>query len=201
MLFRSRQGVGSDSRIGDKFLYAGCGYGGSCFPKDVSALIGTAEENGLEMKVIKAVSEVNDRQKYVVYEKLRKALGGDLKGKTVAVWGLSFKPGTDDIREAPSRVIVRKLLEAGASVRVTDPVAMDNFRLLFGDDVVYCDSIADAAADADAAALVTEWKQYRIVPWNEIREKMRGNVIVDGRNIFDPEEVRTSGFSYYGIGR
>jgi UDPglucose 6-dehydrogenase len=196
-----RQGIASDSRIGDKFLYSGCGYGGSCFPKDVRALISTAEENGMKMKVISAVTEVNEEQKKIVYEKIRKALGGSVKGKRVAIWGLSFKPGTDDIREAPSLTIIRLLLENGAQVSATDPIAMDVVRRRLGDSIRYCDTILDAVEEADAVALVTEWKQYRMVPWDEVRERMRGNVVVDGRNIYDPDEVRTYGFSYHGIGR
>jgi UDPglucose 6-dehydrogenase len=196
-----RQGIASDSRIGDKFLYSGCGYGGSCFPKDVRALISTAEENGLEMKVISAVTEVNEKQKQLVYEKLRVALGGSVKGKRVAVWGLAFKPGTDDVREAPSLTIIRLLLENGAEVAATDPIAIDSVKRLLGSKIRYCDTILDTVEEADAVALVTEWKQYRMIPWDQVRERMRGNVIVDGRNIYDPAEVRTYGFSYHGIGR
>lgn len=196
-----RQGIASDSRIGDKFLYSGCGYGGSCFPKDVRALISTAEDNGLEMKVICAVTEVNEKQKQLVYEKLRVALGGSVKGKRVAVWGLAFKPGTDDVREAPSLTIIRLLLENGAEVAATDPIAIDSVKRLLGSKIRYCDTILDTVEEADAVALVTEWKQYRMIPWDQVRERMRGNVIVDGRNIYDPAEVRTYGFSYHGIGR
>ncbi|MCI2082234.1 MAG: UDP-glucose/GDP-mannose dehydrogenase family protein [Bacteroidales bacterium] len=196
-----RQGVGSDSRIGDKFLYAGCGYGGSCFPKDVRALTRTADENGLKMKVIEAVSEVNEAQKGIVYEKLKAALGGSVKGKTIAVWGLSFKPGTDDIREAPSCTVIRLLVENGAKVRATDPIAMDNFRKVCGKGVKLCNTLLETVEDADAVALITEWKQYRMVPWEEVRRKMKGNVIVDGRNVYDPDEIMTYGFFYYGIGR
>ena len=196
-----RAGMAADSRIGNKFLYPGCGYGGSCFPKDVKALIRTGEENGYKMRVISAVEEVNEAQKKVVFEKLKAALG-TLKGKTVAMWGLSFKPETDDMREAPSVVIANLLLEAGATVRVYDPIAMDECkkRYLKG-TVYYSKDIFDAVKDADALALVTEWKEFRVPAWDRVLELMKGRVVVDGREIYTPAEMRSLGFDYYGIGR
>ena len=196
-----RKGIGTDARIGNKFLYAGCGYGGSCFPKDVKALAHTARENGYTMGVIEAVEAVNERQKSIVYEKLLKALGNDLKGKTIALWGLAFKPETDDMREAPSLVIIKKLLDAGAIVKVYDPVAMDECRRRIGESVIYAKDMYDATIDADAIALVTEWKQFRVPSWTVIKKVMKGNVIVDGRNIYDKEEVQHEGFRYYAIGK
>ncbi len=195
-----RKGIGSDVRIGGKFLYAGAGYGGSCFPKDVKALYQTGLENDFEMKLIAAVEEVNRRQKNVVFEKLEAAFGGEIEGKTVAVWGLSFKPETDDMREAPALVVIEKLLAAGAVVRAYDPVAMDEARKLLGDKIVYCDNIYDAAEGSDAVALMTEWKEFRMPQWAQVRKAMRGNVIVDGRNIYDAAELAAEGFVYSRIG-
>ena len=196
-----RAGMASDSRIGSKFLYPGCGYGGSCFPKDVNALISMAGTYGYRMKVISAVEEVNNEQKKVVFRKLQEAFGGALKGCTVALWGLAFKPCTDDMREAPSIVTVSMLLEAGAEVRVFDPVAMPSARSVFGDSVVYCNDIYDVASGADAVALLTEWKQFRIPDWTRLRKVMRGNVFVDGRNIYNPVDLDRAGFEYYCVGR
>lgn len=196
-----RAGIASDTRIGSKFLYPGCGYGGSCFPKDVKALIHTAEENGFRMRILEAVEQVNGMQKKVVFKKLSEAFGGSLAGRTVALWGLAFKPCTDDMREAPSIQTVRMLLEAGAGVRVFDPVAMEVARMYFGDRVTYCEDIYQAAEGADAVALHTEWKQFRIPDWAELKKRMDGDVIVDGRNIYDPAEVERYGFRYYCIGR
>lgn len=196
-----RAGIASDTRIGSKFLYPGCGYGGSCFPKDVKALIHTAEENGFRMRILEAVEQVNGMQKKVVFKKLFEAFGGSLAGRTVALWGLAFKPCTDDMREAPSIQTVRMLLEAGAGVRVFDPVAMEVARMYFGDRVTYCEDIYQAAEGADAVALHTEWKQFRIPDWAELKKRMDGDVIVDGRNIYDPAEVERYGFRYYCIGR
>ncbi|MBP5228675.1 MAG: UDP-glucose/GDP-mannose dehydrogenase family protein [Bacteroidales bacterium] len=196
-----RAGMAADSRIGNKFLYPGCGYGGSCFPKDVKALIRTGEENGYKMRVISAVEEVNEAQKKVVFEKLNAALGS-LKGKTVALWGLSFKPETDDMREAPSVVIANLLLEAGATVRVYDPIAMDECKKRYlKERVYYSKDIFDAVTGADALALITEWKEFRVPAWDKVKSLMKGNVIVDGRDIYTPAEMRSLGFSYYGIGR
>ena len=195
-----RKGIGSDSRIGAKFLYPGCGYGGSCFPKDVKALIKTAEQNGYGMRVLKAVEEVNDSQKRVPFEKLSRHFGGELRGKTVALWGLAFKPETDDMREAPSLVLIGLLLEAGCVVRVYDPVAMDECKRRIGDKVVYCRDKYEAVVDADALLLVTEWKEFRVPSWEVLRKTMRGNVVIDGRNIYDREEMRRNGFEYECIG-
>ena len=195
-----RKGIGSDSRIGAKFLYPGCGYGGSCFPKDVKALIKTAEQNGYGMRVLKAVEEVNDSQKRVPFEKLFRHFGGDLRGKTVALWGLAFKPETDDMREAPSLVLIGLLLEAGCVVRVYDPVAMEECKRRIGDKVVYCRDKYEAVVDADALLLVTEWKEFRVPSWEVLRKTMRGNVVIDGRNIYDREEMRRNGFEYECIG-
>ena len=196
-----RAGMAADTRIGNKFLYPGCGYGGSCFPKDVKALIRTGRENGYEMKIISAVEEVNEQQKKVVFEKLKKALG-KLKGKTVALWGLSFKPETDDMREAPSVVTAELLLEAGANVRVYDPIAMDECRNRYlGDRVTYAKDIYECVQDADAVALITEWKEFRVPSWERVRKAMKGNIVVDGRDIYTPSEVQSLGFEYLSIGR
>ena len=196
-----RKGIGTDARIGNKFLYAGCGYGGSCFPKDVKALAHTAHEHGYTMQVIEAVERVNERQKSIVFDKLQLALG-DLRGKTVAVWGLAFKPETDDIREAPALVVIDRLLEAGATVRAYDPVAANESRRRLGEERVYhAASMYEAAEGADAVALITEWKQFRMPDWTLLRSAMRDNIIVDGRNILDKEEALNAGFRYYGIGK
>lgn len=194
-----RKGIGSDDRIGRKFLYAGCGYGGSCFPKDVKALAHTGRDNGYRMEVIEAVERVNERQKSIVFEKLA-ALTGELQHKTVAVLGLSFKPETDDMREAPALVVIERLLQAGASVRVFDPIAMDECRRRIGERVTYCKNLYDAVDEADAMALLTEWRQFRMPAWKVIRKAMRGNIIVDGRNIYDRNELEALGFRYTRIG-
>lgn len=194
-----RKGIGSDARIGGKFLYPGCGYGGSCFPKDVRALIRTGEVNGYEMRVIKAVEDVNERQKSIVYDKLASALG-DLSGRNIALWGLAFKPETDDMRCAPSLVIIEKLLKAGATVTVFDPVAEDECRRRIGDAVRYATDMYDAVVDADALALVTEWKQFRLPSWKVVRKAMRGKLIVDGRNIYQAADLIEEGFDYRCIG-
>ncbi len=195
-----RKGIGADVRIGSKFLYPGCGYGGSCFPKDVKALARTATEHGYTMGVIEAVESVNDRQKRIVYEKLERQLG-PLAGKTVALWGLAFKPETDDMREAPALVVIERLLAAGAKVKVYDPVAMDECRRRIGDSVVYCKDMYEALVDADALALVTEWKEFRMPSWSAVRKLMRGNLIVDGRNIYERTELAAEGFEYSAIGK
>ena len=196
-----RQGIGADTRIGRKFLYPGCGYGGSCFPKDVKALIKTAEKSGYEMRVLKAVEEVNERQKLVVFDKLKKHFGGDLKGKTVAVWGLAFKPETDDMREATSLVTIQQLLDAGCHVRVFDPVAVDECRRRIGDKVEYAKDMYDAVLDADAMLLLTEWKQFRLPSWGVMKKTMRNPLVIDGRNIYDAEELEEYGFEYHCIGK
>lgn len=195
-----RKGIGSDTRIGKKFLYPGCGYGGSCFPKDVKALIKTAEQNGYDMRVLKAVEEVNEAQKSILFKKLQKHFGDDLAGKTVALWGLSFKPETDDMREAPALVLIDKITKAGATVRVYDPIAMDECRRRVGDKVTYCKDMYEAVVDADALLLVTEWKEFRMPSWKVLRKTMKGNVIIDGRNIYDKAEAAENGFVYYKIG-
>ena len=195
-----RKGIGSDTRIGHKFLYPGCGYGGSCFPKDVKALIKTAEQHGYPMKVLKAVEEVNESQKSVLFRKFSAHFGGDVAGRTVALWGLAFKPGTDDMREAPALVLIGKLLEAGCRVKVYDAVAMDECRRRIGDRVEYSRDMYDAAAGADALMLVTEWKEFRVPSYAVLAGVMKEKVIVDGRNIYDREEVEDAGFAYYKIG-
>ena len=195
-----RKGIGTDARIGNKFLYAGCGYGGSCFPKDVKALAHTAREYGYRMGVIEAVEAVNERQKGIVVEKLQRALG-DLRGKTIALWGLAFKPETDDMREAPALVVIDKLLKAGAAVRVYDPVAMDECRRRIGETVTYCTDMYDATVDADALVLITEWKVFRMPSWSVVRKAMRSPVLVDGRNIYDKQEMQREGFRYSAIGK
>lgn len=195
-----RKGIGSDTRIGKKFLYAGCGYGGSCFPKDVKALIKTAEQNGYEMKVLKAVDEVNEKQKQILVEKLQKHYHGELKGRTVALWGLAFKPETDDMREAPAVVMIDKLAAAGCTVKVYDPIAMDECRRRIGDKIIYCKDMYDAAMDADVLMLVTEWKEFRVPDWRTLRKIMKQPLIFDGRNIYDREELWVNGFGYYCIG-
>ncbi len=195
-----RKGIGADSRIGRKFLYPGCGYGGSCFPKDVKALIRTAEQHGYPMRVLKAVEEVNERQKSILFSKFRDHYGGNVKGRTVAIWGLAFKPGTDDMREAPSLVLIERLLDAGCRVRVYDPVAMDECRRRVGDRVEYCRDMYDAAVNADALMLVTEWKEFRVPSFAVLAKSMKEKLIIDGRNIYDREEVEENGFSYCKIG-
>lgn len=195
-----RKGIGSDTRIGRKFLYPGCGYGGSCFPKDVKALIKTAEQSGYQMRVLKAVEEVNERQKAILFDKLNKRFDGNLKGKTVALWGLAFKPETDDMREAPALVLINKLVEAGCTVKVFDPVAMDECRRRVGDKVRYGKDMYDATVDADALILVTEWKTFRMPSWEVLARSMRNKLVIDGRNIYDAAELAESGFEYCKIG-
>lgn len=196
-----RKGIGSDARIGAKFLYAGCGYGGSCFPKDVKALIKTAKKNGYDMRILQAVEDVNERQKNVLFDKLIKYYGGDVKDKTIAVWGLAFKPKTDDMREAPSLVLIDKILEAGGKVRVYDPVAMEEARhLKLEETVVYAKDIYDATLDADAILMVTEWNEFRLPTWEVIKKTMKTPVVFDGRNIYNKEEMNAIGFEYFGIG-
>lgn len=195
-----RKGIGSDTRIGRKFLYPGCGYGGSCFPKDVKALIRTAAQNGYDMRVLRAVEEVNEGQKSVLFYKLSRHYEDNLKGKKVALWGLAFKPETDDMREAPSLVLIEKLLEAGAEVKVFDPIAMDECRRRLGDKVAYATDMYEAAMDADALMLVTEWNQFRMPSLPLLSKVMANKVILDGRNIYDADFFRENGFTYYKIG-
>ncbi len=195
-----RRGIGSDSRIGNKFLYPGCGYGGSCFPKDVKALIKTAEKEGYRMRILQAVEEVNEEQKEIVYRKLLKHTDGELRGKTIALWGLSFKPETDDMRESAALVTIGHLLKAGAIVKVYDPVAMDECRRRLGNSVQYAADMYDAVLDADALLLLTEWKQFRLPSWKVIAKSMKRPLVIDGRNIYDAEELRQLGFEYSCIG-
>lgn len=195
-----RSGIGSDTRIGRKFLYPGCGYGGSCFPKDVKALIKTAEQNGYEMRVLKAVEEVNEQQKSVLFEKLLKHFNGNLKGKTIAIWGLAFKPETDDMREAPSLVLIDKLMKAGCTIRAYDPAAIDEAKRKLGDSIYYAQDMYDALLDVDALLMITEWKEFRLPAWGVIKKAMKEHVILDGRNIYDKKELQELGFEYYSIG-
>lgn len=196
-----RKGIGTDTRIGSKFLYPGCGYGGSCFPKDVKALIKTAEQKGYRMKVLKAVEEVNEQQKSVIFRKLSTHFNGELKGKTIALWGLAFKAETDDMREATSLVTISRLLESGCTVRVFDPVAMNECRRRLGDSVTYTRDIYDAALGADALLVLTEWKQFRLPSWEVVRRSMNHPAVFDGRNIYNPDDLRSLGFYYTSIGR
>ena len=196
-----RKGIGSDSRIGSKFLYPGCGYGGSCFPKDVKALIRTAKKAGYTMKVLHAVEEVNEAQKQVLYRKLEKYYNGDLAGKTVALWGLSFKPETDDMREATSLVTIRLLQDSGCRVKVYDPVSMKECRRRIGNSVEYAADMYEAVLEADALLLHTEWKQFRMPSWGVIKKAMKTPLVIDGRNIYDAEELKKLGFAYLSIGR
>ena len=199
-----RQGIGADTRIGRKFLYAGCGYGGSCFPKDVKALIKTADKAGYSMEVLKAVERVNERQKHVLFNKLVKAYGDEkeLKGKTIALWGLSFKPETDDMRESTALVIIDSLLKAGCNIRAYDPVAMDECKRRLPDaPITYCRDMYDAVLDADAMLLLTEWKEFRLPTWAVIKKEMIRPLVIDGRNIFDIEELEENGFEYHCIGK
>ena len=196
-----RRGIGHDARIGFAFLFPGVGYGGSCFPKDVCALAALARQHGVEPRVLDAVHAVNERQKCLLSEKIERHFAGRLSDKAIAVWGLAFKPGTDDIREAPSLVLIDRLLELKATVRVYDPEAMDNVRARYGDRLVYCQRRDDALLGADALAICTEWKQFVHPDFEEMRRLMRGAVIFDGRNIYNPRRMAAAGFTYYSIGR
>ena len=196
-----RSGIGSDTRIGRKFLYPGIGYGGSCFPKDVKALIKTAEQNGYTMRVLTAVEEVNENQKSVLFEKLMKQFNGDLQGKTVALWGLAFKPETDDMREAPALVLIDKLLKAGCKVRAYDPAAVQECKRRIGDTIYYACDMYDAVLDADVLMLVTDWKEFRLPSWAVIKKTMSRQIVLDGRNIYDKKEMEELGFIYHCIGK
>ena len=196
-----RSGIGSDTRIGRKFLYPGIGYGGSCFPKDVKALIKTAEQNGYTMRVLRAVEDVNEAQKGVLFEKLMKQFNGDLKGKTIALWGLAFKPETDDMREAPALVLIDKLLKAGCKVRAYDPAAVQECKRRIGDTIYYACDMYDAVLDADVLMLVTEWKEFRLPSWAVIKKTMSRQIVLDGRNIYDKKEMEELGFVYHCIGK
>jgi UDPglucose 6-dehydrogenase len=195
-----RKGIGTDKRIGPYFIYPGTGYGGSCFPKDVKALVKTAEEFGYDMEVLKAVENVNKRQKSILYSKVKKYYNGDLKGKTFSLWGLSFKPQTDDMREAPSLVIIDKLLSEGAKVKAYDPVAIEEAKRILGDKIEYADDLYDALIDSDGLLLLTEWPEFKIPNFKVIKKLLNKPVIFDGRNVYDVEEVKSYGFNYYGIG-
>jgi UDPglucose 6-dehydrogenase len=195
-----RKGIGSDPRIGNRFIYPGIGYGGSCFPKDVKALIRTASENGHNMRILQAVEDVNEDQKGVLFGKISMHFKGDLKGKSFAMWGLSFKPKTDDMREAPSLVIIEKLLRAGANVKAYDPVAMHEAKKDLGETIEYCKDPNDALIDADALLIVTEWPEFRTPNFKVMGKLMKQKVIFDGRNIYDLEEMKEQGFDYYCIG-
>lgn len=196
-----RKGIGSDSRIGHKFLYAGCGYSGSCFPKDVKALIKTAEKEGYNMRVLKSVEEVNEAQKIILFNKLLSFYDGNIENKLIALWGLSFKPETDDVREAPALVLIDKLIAVGAKVKVFDPIALDIVRRQYGDKIEYAQDMYDAVLDSDALLLVTEWKEFRIPSWGVVKKTMKYPLIIDGRNIYDKAEMETQGFVYTCIGR
>ena len=197
-----RAGIGSDNRIGRKFLYAGCGYGGSCFPKDVKALVKTASDCGYPMEVLQAVESVNERQKSILFRKLQRVFGDEpLAGKTITVWGLAFRPETDDMREAPALVMIDLLKKAGCKVRAYDPIAMDECKRRVGDAVTYCDNMYDALDGTEALLLLTEWKQFRLPDWNEVKRRMKRHLVIDGRNIFDAAEMTGYGFEYHCIGR
>lgn len=196
-----RKGIGSDTRIGNKFLYAGIGYGGSCFPKDVKALIKTGDQNQYSLEVLKAVEFVNDKQKHVLFNKLYQFYNGDLKGKTIGLLGLSFKPNTDDMREAPSLVIIQKLLENGCKVKAYDPAAMEETERKIGKVITYCQNMEEVITDSDALLLVTEWPEFRVLDPKVLVKQMKNPVIFDGRNIYDPIEMRKGGITYFSIGR
>lgn len=195
-----RKGIGSDARIGNKFIYPGAGYGGSCFPKDVKALIKTAAENGYNMRILQSVEDVNEDQKSVIFNKVMKHFNGDIKGKNFAMWGLSFKPKTDDMREAPSLVIIDQLIAEGATVKAYDPVAMDETKHMIGDKIKYADDADEALIDADGLLLITEWPEFRIPNFKVMGKLLKNKVVFDGRNIYDAKEMNDLGFAYYGIG-
>ena len=196
-----RKGIGADTRIGSSFLYAGCGYGGSCFPKDVKALISTASDHGYPMRILQAVEDVNEEQKTLLFRKLSAHFGGDLRGRKVAMWGLAFKPETDDMREAPSLVLIDRLLEAGCQVMAYDPVAIPEARRRIGDRIAYAKNIYETVEGADVLMVVTEWKEFRLPAWARIRSLMKTPLILDGRNIYNIAEIEEAGFTYHCIGR
>jgi UDPglucose 6-dehydrogenase len=195
-----RTGIGTDSRIGMPFLYAGCGYGGSCFPKDVAAIVRTAAENGYSFEILQAVEKVNAQQKFLLFEKVMAHYNGDIQGKTFSVWGLAFKPRTDDMREAPAIYIINSLLEKGAKIRATDPEAIEQAKLQFGDSIEYCERPYDTLDGSDALLLVTEWTEFRNPDFDLIKSRLKDPVIFDGRNIYPREELAKLGFTYYPIG-
>jgi UDPglucose 6-dehydrogenase len=196
-----RKGIGSDSRIGNKFIYAGAGYGGSCFPKDIKALIKTASDNGYDLKVVKAVEQANNYQKTILYNKITKHFNNNLRNKTIGIWGLSFKPQTDDIRESSSMALVELLIGAGAKIKAYDPAAIDGVKKHLGDKIYYASDLYDAVIGADALALMTEWTEFRIPDFEKMTSVMKSKVIFDGRNIYDASEIKMAGFTYYGIGK
>lgn len=196
-----RKGIGSDPRIGNKFIYPGIGYGGSCFPKDVKALIKTARDKGFRMKLLESVEEVNDKQKEVLYNKVSNYFSNKLEGKKIALWGLSFKPQTDDMREAPSRVLIKRFLDAGCEVTAYDPVAMEEAKRILGDKIKMTENQYDALEDADCLLLVTEWKEFRVPDLAMMKEQMKTPVLFDGRNIYDKDELNNAGFEYFAIGK
>ena len=196
-----RKGIGADTRIGSSFLYAGCGYGGSCFPKDVKALISTASDHGYPMRILQAVEDVNEEQKTLLFRKLSAHFGGDLQGRKVAMWGLAFKPETDDMREAPSLVLIDRLLEAGCQITAYDPVAIPEARRRIGDRIAYANNIYETVEGADVLMVVTEWKEFRLPAWARIRSLMKTPLILDGRNIYNIAEIEEAGFTYHCIGR
>ena len=196
-----RSGIGSDTRIGRKFLYPGIGYGGSCFPKEVKALIKTAEQNGYDMRVLRAVEEVNETQKSALFDKLQKLFGNDLQNKTIAIWGLAFKPETDDVREAPVLVLIDKLQQAECNIRAYDPAAMEECKRRIGDTIYYARDMYDAVLDADVLMLVTEWKEFRLPSWAVIKKTMAQQIVLDGRNIYEKKEMEEQGFIYHCIGK
>jgi UDPglucose 6-dehydrogenase len=195
-----RKGIGHDQRIGFAFLFPGVGYGGSCFPKDVRALISVAERNGVAPRILQSVDDVNVAQKEVLFQKINAHFDGQLKGRTIAIWGLAFKPRTDDIREAPALILIDRLLDAGAKIRAHDPVAIENVRKLYGDKIAYCSTPYETLDGSEVLAIVTEWNEFRNPDFHVIRQKLRDPVIFDGRNLFDPEKMRKMGFRYSGIG-
>jgi UDPglucose 6-dehydrogenase len=195
-----RKGIGSDARIGNKFIYPGIGYGGSCFPKDVKALIKTAAANGYQMQILEAVESVNEKQKSVLFEKLKNRFQGNIAGKTFAIWGLSFKPNTDDMREAPSLVIIDKILKAGGMVKAFDPIAMPETQQILGNTIEYCKTEYEALENADALLIVTEWADFRSPNFGKIKTALKSPIVFDGRNIYDNKELNELGFEYYGIG-
>lgn len=196
-----RRGIGSDPRIGNRFIYAGAGYGGSCFPKDVKALIKTGSENGYDLRILQSVEDVNDDQKLVLFKKINAHFKGKLKGLKIGLWGLSFKPNTDDMRDAPSLVLIDKLIEAGATVKGYDPVAMEEAKQRTGDKIEYSKDMYEAAVDADALVVITEWSEFRMPNYKVLDKLLNAKVVFDGRNIYDPVEMEENGFKYYGIGR
>jgi len=195
-----RKGIGSDLRIGNKFIYPGIGYGGSCFPKDVKALIKTGEQNSYPLRILRAVDEVNNDQKKVIIHKILKHYGDNISGKTFCVWGLAFKPKTDDMREAPSLTVINELISGGANVKAYDPASLHEAKHIFNGSVSLCDDAITATKDADAIILVTEWPEFRLPDWETIQTNMKDHVIFDGRNIYNPDEMKDKGFAYYGIG-